>query len=787
VSGLLTRPAPELPDAPGSPPAPPATGGITRDSLAIRLAVFAALALYGAIHWMLLVEDAPAGRTLLVVLIATAGAALLGVLGRLSLPRAAVVGLAALIALATLCLGLMAAGLPARLLAPGNWNELFDGLDRGLAGVQGVDWPYDGPDAWIRLTILLGTPFLLALAAAIGFWPARRAAPVLRLLALVVLLLLYGTAVTEQTPGQPLLRGLGLLVLIAAWLWLPRLRPREAAAGAAVVAGVGVLSMPFAAALDGDSPWWDYRAWSWFGGGRAITFDWSHQYGPLDWPREGTTLLNVRSDRPHYWKTEVLEAFNGFRWIAVRGSATTDVREELPDRQSADLEWDNFEYNRDWEEEIRFTVRSLSSDLLVTAGHPFFRDGVDAVLFSNGTGRLTGEPLTDGDSYTITTYAPDPTARQMRAAAPGYPAELAPYVSLFLPRPGQSALDDVDPVGGAQVSGGSVVGGFVQLPLRDTRPSDPRAARQLSTSRYERVYRLATRLTAGAPNGYQAVKAIERHLQDEYIYSERVPRADLPLDNFLFEEKRGYCQQFSGAMALMLRMVGIPARVVAGFSPGSFNTDTGEYRVRDLDAHSWVEVYFTGIGWVPFDPTPTVAPAESQSSGVLATSAARGDAGEIRGGGPDSAPLSEVAGELGAGGASDDDSNSLLSVVLLLVLVAGAGGALFVGLRVRRRRGLSPAELADAQVTELRRALVRLGWDVPVTTTLLGLERRLRRTAGPRAGAYAGALRAHRYEKERSAPGMVERRALRSALSARGGVRGRIRALLALPPGGPLP
>ena len=787
MSGLLTRPAPPpAPDAATPPATRPAAPSSSDHSLAIRIAVFAALALYGASHWALLVEDAPRGRTLLVVLIATAGAALLGLLGRTRLPRAAVLGLAALVSLTTLCLGLMAAGLPARLLAPGNWNELFDGLDRGLAGVQGVDWPYDGPDEWIRLTILLGAPFLLGLAAAIGFWPARRAAPLLRVLALVVLLVLYGTAVTEQDPGQPLLRGLGLLLLMAAWLWLPRLRPREAAAGAAVVAGVGVLAMPFAAALDGDSPWWDYRAWSWFGGGRSISFEWSHQYGPLDWPREGTTLLNVRSDRPHYWKTEVLEAFNGFRWIPVRGSATTDVREELPDQDSADLEWDNYEYNRDWEEEIRFTVRSLSSDLLVTAGNPFARDGVEAVLFSNGTGRLTGEPLTEGDTYTITTYAPDPTADQMREAAPGYPAERAPYVSMYLPRPGESALDDVDQVGGPGVSGATGVGGFVQMPLRGSGSSDPPSQRQLRTSRYRRVYRLATRLTAGAPNGYQAVKAIERHLQDEYIYSERVPRADLPLDNFLFEEKRGYCQQFSGAMALMLRMVGIPARVVAGFAPGSYNRDTGEYRVRDLDAHSWVEVYFTGIGWVPFDPTPTVAPAESQSSGVLAASAA-GGAGEIRGGGPDSPALSEVAGEAGAEGAADDDSNWLLSVLLLLALALGAGGALFVGLRVRKRRSLGPDELAAAQVAELRRALVRLGWDVPVTTTLLGLERRLRRAAGPRAGAYVRALRAHRYELERSAPGMGERRALRSELSARAGLRGRLRGLLALPPGGPLP
>ena len=448
---------------------------------------------YGASHWALLVEDAPRGRTLLVVLIATAGAALLGLLGRARLPRAAVLGLAALVSLTTLCLGLMAAGLPARLLAPGNWNELFDGLDRGLAGVQGVDWPYDGPDEWIRLTILLGAPFLLGLAAAIGFWPARRAAPLLPRSRSggAAGALRHGRhrarsgPAAVAGPGAPLAHGRLAMAAAPATArgggWAPR-----------SWRGWGSLAMPFAAALDGDSPWWDYRAWSWFGGGRSISFDWSHQYGPLDWPRDGTTLLNVRSDRPHYWKTEVLEAFNGFRWIPVRGSATTDVREELPSQDSADLEWDNFEYNRDWEEEIRFTVRSLSSDLLVTAGNPFARDGVDAVLFSNGTGRLTGEPLTKGDSYTITTYAPDPTADQMRDAAPGYPAELAPYVSMFLPRPGESALDDVDHGGGpgSAARPGSEARADAAARQRIIR-RDP-LVRQLRTSRYRRVYRLAT-------------------------------------------------------------------------------------------------------------------------------------------------------------------------------------------------------------------------------------------------------------------------------------------------------
>jgi transglutaminase-like putative cysteine protease len=787
MSGLLSRPAPATAGAGTTTWASAPVAAGARDSLAVRLAVFAALALYGASHWAMLVEDPDGGRTLLVVIVATAGAAALALLGRLSLPRPAVHGLAALVALAVLCLGLMAAGLPARLLAPGHWNELFDGLDRGLAGVQGVDWPYDGPDEWIRLTILLGIPFLVGLAAVIGFWPARRAAPVLRALALVVLLVLYGTAVTEHDPEAPLLRGLGLLLLVAGWLWLPRMPPREAGAGVAAVVAVGVLSLPLAAALDGDRPWWDYRAWTLFGGGKAITFDWSHQYGPLDWPREGTTLLNVRSDRPHYWKADVLDGFDGFRWVRTRMAATTDISDEVPQRPQRGLRWQNFEYNQAWQERIRFTVRSLSSDLMVTAGNTRSVEGVDAVLFSNGSGRISGEPLEKGDSYEITTYAPDPSADQMRAAEPGYPDDLVAYTSLFLPRRGESALRGVGRQGDAARTAADGRN-FVEMPLRGEPDSGtPGSVERVRRSRYAKVYRLANRLTAGAPTGYAAVKAIERHLQDEYLYSEQVPSADLPLNSFLFEEKRGYCQQFSGAMALMLRMVGIPVRVVAGFSPGSYNRDTGEFRVRDLDAHSWVEVYFTGIGWVPFDPTPAIAPADSQSSGVLATSAARGDAGEISGGSRSSSALSERGTNVTAAASDDGGAGWVLPALLVLVLVVTGGAALLMGIRVRRRRGLTPAELTEAQVVELRRALERLGWAVPATTTLMGLERRLRRASGPHAAAYAGALRAHRFQPGGQAPGLGERRALRRELSDGGGLAARLRGLLAIPPGGPIP
>ena len=785
MSGLLARPAP-APSGPASARARGQAASPVRDPFPILLAAFGGLAAFGAAHWSMLVQGASGDRTLLVVLVAVGGAAALGLLDRTELPRPAVHALAAIVALVTLGLGLMAAGLPARLLAPNHWSELFDGLDRGLAGVESVEWPYDGPDEWIRLTILLGAPFMLAIAAAVAFWPSRRAAPILRVAGLAVLLLFYGTAVTEHDPGRPLLRGFGLLLLVASWLWLPRMPGREAALGAAVVAGVGVLSLPLAAALDGNRPWWDYRAWNLFGGGKAVTFDWNHQYGPLDWPREGTTLLNVKSDRPHYWKAQVLDGFDGFRWVRTGASNNTDLRDELP-TQPQDLSWNLFEWNPEWNERIRFTVRSLSSSLIVTAGNTYREDGVEAILFADGSGVLQGDPLEKGDSYEIQTYAPDPTQAQMRAAVQGYPDDLVRYTAMELPAPGTSAISGVGRLGDAARDDSEGTRVFAGL-RGDPNSGDRNADELLRNSRYVRTYELARRITDGESNGYDAVKAVEGYLQRNYVYSERVPSADLPLEDFLFREEAGYCQQFSGAMALMLRMVGIPARVVAGFSPGSFNRDTGEYRVRDLDAHSWVEVYFTGIGWVPFDPTPTAAPAESQSSGFGATSAARADAGEVNQQTGSRSSLSERAAGGPGGGGDGGGGGWVIPVLAGLVLVLGGGAGLFMALRMHRLRGLTPLELAEAQLRELRRALVNLGWELPAATTLLGLERRLGRAAGPASAAYAGALRAHRYDpRAPAAPGASERRALRRELTARGGFRARLRGLLAIPPGGPRP
>ncbi len=209
--------------------------------------------------------------------------------------------------------------------------------------MQSTDWPYRGPDEWVRLTILLGAPLLLAVSAVLAFFPVARGARYLRMGALVLLLVLYGTAVTEHDPGAPLLRGLVLLGLVGAWLWLPRLAPREALGAAGVVAAVGLLSVPVAAAFDADRPWWNYRDWELFGNGQAVTFNWTHTYGPLDWPRNGSTLLNIKSDRAHYWKVETLDGFDGFRWLrtteqrAQPRAARASARRRVPAGRTLEL------------------------------------------------------------------------------------------------------------------------------------------------------------------------------------------------------------------------------------------------------------------------------------------------------------------------------------------------------------------------------------------------------------------------------------------------------------------
>ena len=569
----------------------------------LRPLVFSGLAAFCAAHWLRLLVNPPVGRAVVALAIIGAGACVLALLGRAQMRRGSRWVLAALASLASIAGAMAAMGMPAHLVAPGAWDELGDRLDHGLAGIGDGEYPYAGGNEWSRLVLLLGLVVLLAIAAVLAFWPARGYTR--RLAALAVLVGTFATAAALEPPPQPLLMGLALLALTAAWLWPPGVARRSALAGGALVALAGLLAMPLAARLDADDPWLAYRSWTW-SPARGVGFNWNHRYGPLDWPRDGETMFDVRSDAPHYWRAAVLERFDGFRWVI--SDAFSYGQAEVPsEAERAPVPPPR---TRRWTERADIAIGSLRSPFVLSSGAVRSVDGIGSVAGPGGL-IVTSDRL-EGTTYTVRSYTPDPGAARMRAAPRRYPERLVPYTEFEVP----IALDELleplpDSPGPARPD--RTVNWQITPPLFG-QPGEQR--RLVAHSPYGRVYDLARRLTGSAPNVYEAVKAVERYLGSGYTYGENVPRHRHPLPAFLFEERVGYCQHFAGAMALMLRMGGIPSRVVGGFSPGTPVAGAKDvYEVTDLDAHSWVEVYFRTIGWVPFDPTPGTAPAGSQAFG----------------------------------------------------------------------------------------------------------------------------------------------------------------------------
>jgi len=121
-----------------------------------------------------------------------------------------------------------------------------------------------------------------------------------------------------------------------------------------------------------------------------------------------------------------------------------------------------------------------------------------------------------------------------------------------------------------------------------------------------RIPELAQKITANATNNYARALAIETYLRQNLGYTLELPGVESdPLANFLFQRKKGHCEYFASSMAVMLRTLGIPSRVVNGFRGGQYNDLNQTWIIRGRDAHSWVEVYFPEYGWVTFDPTPS--------------------------------------------------------------------------------------------------------------------------------------------------------------------------------------
>ena len=719
--------------------------------------ILLAFTAFAALHWMSLLEPAEPERVWQVVGIAAF--VVLALLGAARLPGALRVIAATAVALAALALALPAGGVADEYLRPDRWGALLAGVGRGIEALPGVRVPYRGVDEWTRTVIGAGGTVLAVAAALLAFWPRRGSTgfPAAALIALVTLCAVPAVVLNFEIE---FLRGAVLALLMIAFLRLEKLRVLDAPA-AAVVAAVAAIAALFAApALDARDPWWDYESWAVeTAGTRSVTFTWDHDYSPLDWPRDGRELLRVKARLPAYWKAQDLDLFDGRSWRQDQRERGENPRAQLPG---------NAESESRWSQEIRITLRNLRTDSFVTAGITTAVRGESGYAVGGGVFNAPGG-LGRGDSYAADVYAPTPSERQLRAAGSDYEDWLRSYRSIFLPvTPGGESVDAArDPR---------------DLPLLVTWPGfdepiaplverlgdlDP-GERVLERSSVARVWALAQELKDDATTPFDYVRSVEAYLEDGFSYSETPPPAASTLDGFLFDAKIGFCQQYSGAEALLLRMGGVPARVATGFTSGAFDEKQKEYVVRDLDAHSWVEAWFPGYGWVARDPTPAAAPPRAQpgddrANGALGRSPGAPDLGGER--------LSDL--ESGRALAPDEGTGSSRWAVLAVVLAGLAGaGAL---LERRRRRRLPPPALRP--LAEFERALRRARFDGDPGMTLSGIERRM--SGWPGAAGYVRALREQRYSGRPAAPTREQRHGLRAALARDAGA---LRAWWALPP-----
>jgi protein-glutamine gamma-glutamyltransferase len=713
----------------------------------VRFAAFAAFALYGGLRWAALLSPEPGWRVLGLVALSVALAAGGAALGKLSRWLPAILAILAFLLMFALC------GVPFAWVRHLRIALTANGIGEGLSGLPRVLVPYGGLNEWIRTVILLGAGVLLLDAALmLAFAPrplgdGRRAAVALPLIALAVI------PSTVARPPLVYVHGLLLFALLALFMWGERLQRDDLATVLGLTAVAAVAAMALSPGLDSHTPWINYEALaSGLAPGHVETFDWSQRYGPLDWPRKGHEVIDVQARHPDYWKAENLDSFDGRSWVTGQVAGGD---------QYAGL--DASAINR-WSQTIRVTIRAMKTSNVIAAGlasQPSKVSSPVAPGSSPGTWTASTQ-LGPGDSYAVSVYDPHPSAAQLVAAGDDYNvAPVAGYRTMVLP-PAYATGRRVEVVFPAFHS---------HKPVRSALGGPGRSLTSLvRSSPYGGVYALAHQLEHKAATPYAYVSSVLAYLSHGFSYNEDTPNSRYPLVHFLFTDKFGYCQQFAGAMALLLRMGGIPARVAVGFTTGSLDSTTHQYVVGDVDAHAWVEAWFEHYGWVRFDPTPAAAPARGGKvpiapAGPITKPSLAGGVGSR-----EPAPALSRSTTTAKHGGGTPIAVVIVPLAVLLALVA-------VGLLLTR----GPAEPGiDELLSELERALVRSGRPISASVTLADLEHRFR--TAPEAAAYVRALRLARFGGEPMLPTADQRRALRAQLRAGLGLGGVLRGLWALPP-----
>lgn len=399
-------------------------------------------------------------------------------------------------------------------------------------------------------------------------------------------------------------------------------------------------------------------------------------------------LFRVRSPEPAYWRLTSLDSFDGSIWKSSYG--TSDADGELGRAVEPDVAFREVVQTYD--------ISALAQVWLPAAYEPMAIDAGDGdVDWDERSSTLIvdkQESSSDGLRYAVTSDIPDWSEDELRTAPDTVP--------------------------------GGIAERYLQLPRLDPR-----------------VEQLARETTAGARTPFDKAMALQSYLKT-FEYDLRVPAGHSrdALASFLFDTRRGYCEQFAGSFAAMARSIGLPSRVAVGFTQGIRSPDDPTlYQVRGEHAHAWVEVYLEGFGWVPFDPTPGRAPPGAQQwlgltpqqdetggDGQTAADAPRPtttapapNADQPPGATGDTRPMPADGGAMGSAGDGGGDGSALGDAfVTLLTWVATALAAYLVlvplalvaqGAR-RRRRAVTPAarvqlawrdavERADASGTPL--------------------------------------------------------------------------------------
>ncbi len=516
---------------------------------------------------------------------------------------------------------------------------------------------------------------------------------------------------------------------------------------ALVLAAVGVGS---ATAAHGAVHW---QSWNPTGGGTpgSVSFVWDAQYGGLDWPRQSTVVLDVRSRTPpSYLRAEVLDDFAGDRWVAGAPRTSDALEPAIAFSQAHETRED-------------VTVEGLSAIHLVGGSVP--------VRFASGATMDEPEPgfavvpdgVARGFTYTVWSYAPHPSEAALLNVPPAYPRVL---------------LDD----------GMLGIGDGIQVPAFGVRGREKEVAAALTSALdltpYLPLARLAERVTRGARTPYEAVVDLDRWfvVGGGFRYSDHPPIVRPPLVGFVTRTRAGYCQYFAGAMALMLRYLGIPARVAVGFAGPTYDPAGGTWTVTDHDAHAWVEAWFRGYGWLPFDPTPAAAGSRRavlvhQFTQRVASSQAVSQRSGLPHASKSKSPLPPAnTSRLHFAKAHDANigppgrGGGFPWVLLLLLLVGGVVGTIALAKEARRLAGRlarDPRRLAAACREELASFLLDQGMEPARSATVRELGELARRQLGVDADAFVAAATAARFGRlaEADAATRTARRELRMLLA----------------------